>query len=105
MHPLFTTFDVLGGPNSFVVISTRKEVYEKEPKMYQTVWGAVQEAIEIINKDKDKVAEVYKKQTNSSLDLDFLKKIMHDERNTFETTQRRMYKFANSMFTVGEQKA
>src|SRR3546814_6229035 len=29
MHPLFTTFDVLGGPNSFVVISTRKEVYEK----------------------------------------------------------------------------
>src|SRR3546814_14474246 len=44
---------------------------------------------------------VYKKQTNSSLDLDFLKKIMHDERNTFETTPRRMYKFAHFMFTVG----
>src|SRR3546814_4154145 len=36
MHPLFTTFDVLGGPNSFVVISTRTEVYEKEPTMYRS---------------------------------------------------------------------
>ncbi len=76
IHTILNSFDVMGGAHTFTVIWTTSKFREANPKTYKAVLAALQEATEILNKDKRAAAQMWIEQTKSNLTVDWLYKIV-----------------------------
>ncbi len=59
IHTVLTSYDVLGGPATFNVVWTTSKFRSENPKLYDAFVKALDEAIALINKDKQAAAEAY----------------------------------------------
>src|ERR1700687_5671012 len=70
-HLVTTSYEILGGPATALVIRGWAKFSTANPKAYQAVFDALSEAIDIVNKDKRAAAKLYLEvahDTKSSLD-------------------------------------
>jgi NitT/TauT family transport system substrate-binding protein len=99
-----TSVDILGGPSSFNVIATTAKFRNDNPKLYKTFLDALQEATDLINKDKAWAVGIYKKMSSDkSPDAEILE-IMNDPSTRFTTEVFNLGVFTDFMGKVGTLK-
>ncbi len=101
VHRVFSSYDILGGPHTFNNVWATSKFHKNNPKTYAAVFAALNEAMDIINKDKRAAAELYVKATRSKLSVDFVYKIITDPSIEFTTVPLNTMKFAKFMYKIG----
>ena len=64
---VLNSYDVMGGPNTFLMVWATKKFRDENPKTYSAFLAALNEAITRINADKPKYARVFVEFTKSKL--------------------------------------
>jgi NitT/TauT family transport system substrate-binding protein len=104
LHSILSTYDVLGGPATLNVIWARATFRDQHPKTYQVFVEALDEAIELLNRDKRAAAATYKRMTNDSESIDAIAAMLEDPRLVFTLTPHRVLRTAEFMFRIGRVK-
>lgn len=104
VHNVVNSYDVLGGPATFNLVWTTSEYRNANPKTYNAVVAAIEEAINIINKDKRAAAQTYVEISKSKQPVAEVIKMMSDPLIQFTTTPLNTMKYADFMFRVGSIK-
>jgi NitT/TauT family transport system substrate-binding protein len=99
---LTTSYDILGGRASALVVITTSKFHDANPKVYKAFLAAEKEAIDTINKDKKKAAQAYldiaqdKKST-----LDEIYTVINDKDYAYTLSPEKVFKTAVFMGKVG----
>ncbi len=104
IHRVFSSFEVLDGPHTFNNVWTTAKFRKNNPKTYAAVLAALEEAIDIINKDKRAAAELYVKAARSKLSVDEVYKMVIDPAVRFTTVPNNTMKFADFMYRINSIK-
>lgn len=98
---VLSSYEVLGGPTTLNSVYTTKAFRDSNPKAYNAVLAALQEAMDIINSDKRQAAELYVESTGSTLSPEFIHNILSSEDFIFTTMPQRVMNYAEFMHEVG----
>ncbi len=101
VRTIVNSYDVLGGPASFNLVWTTSEYRKANPKTYAAVVAAMEEAINMINKDKHAAAKSYVEITKTKQSVDEIYKMMSDPLIQFTITPLNVMKYADFMYRVG----
>ena len=99
---LTTSYDILGGRASALVVIATSKFHDANPKVYKAFLDAEKEAIEIINRDKKKAAQDYltiaqdKKST-----LEEIYNVINDKDYAYTLSPEKVFKTAVFMGKVG----
>ena len=104
MHSILSTYDVLGGPATLNVIWTRAAFHDAHPKAYQAFASALEEAIEIPNRDKRAAAATYQRMTKATESAEEITTMLQDPRLAFTLTPHRVLRTAEFMHRTGRVK-
>jgi NitT/TauT family transport system substrate-binding protein len=102
---LTTSYDILGGRASALVVIATTKFHEANPKIYKAFIAAQKEAIEYINKDKKRAAQDYltiAKDTKNSVDDIFA--VINDKDYVYTLSPEKVFKTAAFMGKVGTLK-
>ncbi|HVO87814.1 MAG TPA: ABC transporter substrate-binding protein [Casimicrobiaceae bacterium] len=67
IHAVLDSTDVLGGPATFLMLWTTTRFHDANPKAYAAVYDALREAIDLINSDREAVAEIFLRLTGEKM--------------------------------------
>jgi NitT/TauT family transport system substrate-binding protein len=101
IRTVLNSYDVLGGPHTFNVVTTSKAFHDSNPRTYAAVFSALEEAITFINKNKRQAAEIYQKASKTKESLDDLIKEISQPTLSYTTTPLNITKFSDFMFKTG----
>ena len=59
MHKVLSSYDVMGGPASFLSVWSTSKFRTENPKAFKAVVDAFREATDLINTNRRKAAEIY----------------------------------------------
>jgi len=98
MHSVISSYEILGGKATFNVVWTTSKFHDANPKLYGAFVAAFEEATDLINKDKRKAAEIYKRMTRTGETVDDLVKQLSDPGVDFTLTPHFTMKTAEFLF-------
>lgn len=101
VRTVLNSYDVLGGPHTFNVISTTKTFYEANPKINKAVLAAIEEADEFIRKNHKAAAEIYIKTSGTKESPNDLLSQLNNPALGYSTTPLNITKFADFMYQTG----
>jgi NitT/TauT family transport system substrate-binding protein len=101
VHTVLNSYDVLGGPHTFNVITTTKAFHDNNPRTYAAVFAALEEAVTFINRNKRAAAEIYQKASKTKESLDDLVKEVSQPSLSYTTTPLRITQFSDFMYKTG----
>jgi NitT/TauT family transport system substrate-binding protein len=102
---LMTSYDILGGPATAVVIAASTKYRDANPKTYKAFFDALKEAIDTINKDKRAAAKVYLEQAKDTKDsVDDIYAMISAPDYAYTLTPQKVYKTAEFMNKIGTVK-
>ena len=101
IHPVLNSYDVMGGPNTFLMVWSTEKFRKENPKTYKAVVDALKEATDAINADKKRAAEIYSAQGHGKQSVDFLLKIMEDPQVHYTMAPEAILPYAQFMHKVG----
>lgn len=104
VRKILSSYDVLGGPASNTVAFTTKKFRDANPKAYAAYAAALQEATEIINRDKRAAAEAYKRITGTKESIDELAAMLSDPQVEMTMVPHQTFKMASFMHRIGRIK-
>src|SRR4051794_16261399 len=102
---LTTSYDILGGRASALVVVTTTKFHDANPNLYKAFLAAEKEAIDTVNKDKRKAAQDYldiAQDRKSTLDEIF--NVINDKDYAFTLLPEKVFKTAVFMGKVGTVK-
>jgi NitT/TauT family transport system substrate-binding protein len=103
---LMTSYDILGGPATAVVIAASTKYREANPKTYRAFFDALKEAIDTINRDKRAAAKVYLEQAKDTKDsVDDIYAMIGAPDYAYTLTPQKVYKTAEFMNKIGTVKS
>jgi NitT/TauT family transport system substrate-binding protein len=102
---LTTSYDILGGRASALVVTVTSKFREANPKIYKAVLAALKESIDSINKDKRAAAQAYLQLANDRKNsVEDIYRTISDPNYAFTLTPEKVYKTALFMAKVGSIK-
>lgn len=104
IEKISSSIDILGGPSSFNVIATTGKFRKDNPKLYGAFLAALQEATDLINKDKSWAVGIYKKMSSDKSPDSEILEIMNDPTTKFTTEVFNLGLFTDFMGKVGTLK-
>ncbi|MEI6205429.1 MAG: ABC transporter substrate-binding protein [Desulfuromonadales bacterium] len=104
VRTVLNSYDVLGGPHTFLVFTTTQVFHDINPKTYAAVYAALEEAIAYINKNKKAAAELYQKASKTRESLEDLLKELNQPTLAYTTTPLNISKFSDFMYKTGTVK-
>ncbi|MDA8108843.1 MAG: ABC transporter substrate-binding protein [Betaproteobacteria bacterium] len=104
IHTLLNSYDVLGGPATFVVVWTTAKFRAENPKTYLAFLHAMKQAVDFINEHKSKAADVYLKMSNDKESKEAILKMLNDPQIQFSLTPNNTMKYADFMYKIGSIK-
>jgi len=105
VRTVLNSYDVLGGPHTFNVITTTKAFHDNNPKTYAAVFAALEEAVAYINKNRKSAAELYQRASKTKESLDNLLKEINQPSLAYTTTPVNITKFSDFMYQTGTIKS
>lgn len=104
IRTVLNSYDILGRA-TFEVIWATTAFRRDNPKTYGVVLSAYKEAIDLINTDKKRAAEIFLRGSNDRLSVDDVVKILEDPQVEFTTAPRHINAYSDFMHRVGSIKA
>jgi sulfonate transport system substrate-binding protein len=101
---VLSSYDVLGGKTTFNSLWARSSFRADNPKSYKALVAALNEAMDWINANIEKAADVFMKQSDSRQERDFILRMMKDPDIEFTTTPRNTMGYAEFMHRIGSIK-
>ena len=106
MRTVLNSYDVWGGPQTFVAVWTTAKFREENPKMYAAFLAALREATDFVNHNRLAAAGIYLKMTgDKSKSAEDLAGMLADPQLRFTLTPENVVKFASFKAKVGIVKA
>jgi NitT/TauT family transport system substrate-binding protein len=104
VRKVLSSYDIMGGPNTFLMVWATKKFRDENPKTYKAVVDAMKEATDSINADMKRAAEVYVKEGGGKQSADAILKIMTEPGMKFTMAPEGVLPFAQFMFKIGTLK-
>jgi NitT/TauT family transport system substrate-binding protein len=102
---LTTSYDILGGRASALIVVTTTKFHDANPKIYKAFLAAEKEAIDAINKDKRAAAKAYLEIANDRKNtVDDIFAVINDKDYAFTLSPEKVFKTAVFMGKVGSIK-
>jgi len=101
IHTVLNSYDVLGGPATFNVVWTTAKFRAENPKLYEAFVKALDEATEMINRDKKWAAETYLRMSKDKDSLQDILAMLNDPLIVFTTTPQNVMKYVDFMARTG----
>jgi NitT/TauT family transport system substrate-binding protein len=99
---LLSSYDIMGGPKTGLVISASSKFRDANPKTYKAFLDALKDAIDTINKDKRAAAKVYLDQAHDTKNsVDDIYKIIESSDFRYTLTPEKVQKTAEFMYKTG----
>jgi len=93
--------DVLGGPATLDMIYTTRKFRDANPKIYKAFLDAYQEAVDSINSDRDRAADIYLEMSKVKSSKKEILDLLADPSFTFTLVPMQNMKFADFMYRTG----
>jgi NitT/TauT family transport system substrate-binding protein len=103
-HVVLNSYDIMGGPNTFLMVWATKKFRDENPKTYKAVLEALREATASINADKRRAAEMYVKEGGGKDDVEKILALMNDPQVRYTMTPERVLPYAQFMYQIGTLK-
>lgn len=102
MHTVLNSYEVWGGPQTFIAVWTSSRFHDQNPKTYAAFLAALKEATEFISKNPRAAAAMYLEMTgDSKLTVDDLTRMFSDPQIRYTLTPENMVKFAAFKKRIG----
>lgn len=101
MHKVLSSYDVTGGPATFIAMWASSKFRDENPKTYKAVFDAMVEATELINKNKRMAAEIYVKDTGGKDKVEDIEKLLNDPEFIFSMAPMKSLPLAQFMHSAG----
>jgi NitT/TauT family transport system substrate-binding protein len=102
MRTLTTSYEILGGPATALVLATSTKYRDANPKCYKAFYDALKEAIDSINKDKRAAAKVYLEQAKDTKStVDDIYGMISAADYAYTLTPQKVGKTADFMYKIG----
>lgn len=105
VHKVLSSYEITDGPASFSAIWTTAKFRNENPKSYQAVLAAVDEATAFIKENRREAAQIFNKLDNSKLPEEFIEKILADPDIVFSTAPQNVEKFSDFLHRIGSIQA
>jgi NitT/TauT family transport system substrate-binding protein len=104
VHTVLNSYEVMDGPHSFTVAWTSAKFRDKNPVLYKALVAALNEATDIVNKDKTAASALWIADSKSKLAPEMVAKIVAGPQVQWTTTPEATMKYADFMNAVGSIK-
>ena len=101
IHTVITSTDILGGPATYGIAYTTTKFVNDNPRTSAAFIAALDEAIDIINKDRKAAGDIFLRISKTKTPQDLLDKMMRDPTITFEQTPHSIMKYVDFMNRIG----
>ena len=101
---ILNSYDLSGGPASFLVTWATGKFREENPKTYLAFFNAYKEATDTINANKRAAAEIYVRETKDKSGVDAIEKMLNDPEIRITMTPERTLPIADFMSKTGTLK-
>jgi len=102
MRTLTTSYEILGGPATAVVLAASTKYRDANPKSYKAFYDALKEAIDGISKDKRAAAKVYLEQAKDTKStVDDIYGMISAADYAYTLTPQKVGKTADFMYKIG----
>ena len=101
IHTVASSFDLMGGPNTYTLAYTSAKFHDRNPKLYQAVYNALIEATDRVNQDIRAAAQYWIEDSESKLTVDFVAAAGSGKDVKWTTIPSRTMQGADFMFEVG----
>jgi NitT/TauT family transport system substrate-binding protein len=101
---VLNSYDIMGGPNTFLMVWSTNKFRTENPKSYKSVMDALREATDLINANKRKAAEQYVAEGGGKENVDKILALMNDPQVRYTLAPERILPFAQFMHQVGTLK-
>ncbi len=101
VHTIANSFDVMDGPNTYTTAYTTARFRERNPKLYQALYAAMQDATDRINADVRKAAQYWIEDGESKLSLDFVAAVAGGPQVKWTMVPERTMMIAQFMHSAG----
>ena len=104
-HLITTSYEILGGPATALVITTSAKFREANPKAYKAFYEALSEAIDTVNKDKRAAAKLYLEVAHDTKNsVDDILAVITDKDYAFTLQPQKVFATAQFMAKIGSIK-
>ena len=93
--------EVLGGPTTFLMMWTTNRFYEENPKIYQAVYAALEEAINLINRDHRLAAGIFLRVTKQKAEPAEIVRILDDPGTKYGLAPQNIMKYVDFLHKSG----
>lgn len=98
-----TSYEILGGQHSVLVMSASKKFKEDNPKTYSAVIAAFAEAFDWINANQDKAADTFIRYTKSKMDPADVRALLNDKKEIeFSMQPKKTMEYAKFLNKIGD---
>jgi NitT/TauT family transport system substrate-binding protein len=104
VHTVLNSYDIMGGPNTFLMVWSTKKFRDENPKTFKAVLDALKEATDSINADKKRAAEIYVREGGGKESADKILKLMSDPQVKYTLAPENVLPYAQFMFRIGTLK-
>ncbi len=101
IHTVANSYDIMGGPNTFLMVWATKKFRDENPKTYKAVLDALKEATDSVNANKRRAAEIYVEEGGAKQSVDKILAMMNDPQVRYTMTPERVKPYADFMYKVG----
>ena len=104
IHTIASSYDIVGGKHTQDALYSTKKFRDENPKLFQAVYDALNEAMGLIAKDKKRAAKVYLEVTGSKASPAFIEEMLNNPDVEYTTTPQKIMEFAKFLHESGRLK-
>ncbi len=101
IHVVANSFDLMGGPNTYTLAYTSMKFHDRDPKLFQAVYNALNEATDRVTQDIRTAAKYWIEDSDSKLTVDFVAAAGSGKDVQYTTVPNRTMQGADFMAEVG----
>jgi NitT/TauT family transport system substrate-binding protein len=104
VHTVLNSYDIMGGPNTFLMVWSTKKFRDENPKTFKAVLDALKEATDSINANKKRAAEIYVREGGGKESADKILRLMSDPQVKYTLAPENVLPYSQFMFKIGTLK-
>lgn len=104
IHRVTTSWEILGGPASVNLLYTTSKFRKENPKTYQAVFAAFEEAYALINRDPKEAARIFVEEEKGSYTQEGIEKLLRDPSVKLSWAPLNTQKIADFLYRTGQIK-